>query len=278
MINYSQQLKSLVNSVLVKNPTLLDYIRDRKYKRGDTGLTYRQVNSLDQSGLLKDTRDSNKEWRNFNLNDLLYLHLIRNARLFNTGNAQLKYLKAMFYEQTINFKNVGELTFSEIALVALLASEQVPVGILLFSDGDGIFTDDPSISFSVGYNDIKKRTFIFIMLYQTFKPTIDKMKAEEAFKRDFDLSGFEGMYSPKPVTRKQRTLLNLIEEGDYSEINISKKKDGSLVINATKTINDSKLTESDIMKIFDEKSFANIKISKRDSKVTSYRLEDVIKL
>lgn len=275
MIHYSQNMQSLVQTVLSKYPALLDYIREKRYKHSDTGLTYRQVNSFDQSGLLKESRGSKKQWRNFSLNDLLYLHIISRARLFNTSNSQLRELRNMFYDQRLNYNNIGEISDSEIALIALLTG-QIPVGLLIFSDGQAILTDDDSLSITLGYSDSQKRAFLFIMLYETFKPFISKAKNNKAFQSKFDLAEFDNSYSLKPIGKRQLTLLEAIEDGDYSDIKISKKVNGKLAITLSKTINSKNLTKADIGKLSEGKSFGSYKVTVHNNKSVSFRDEKII--
>lgn len=229
MINYSQNLFSLTQAILKDNPSLLSLIRDKRYRIKDTGLTYRQVNSLDDSNLIRNSRKSTKEWRNFSLVDLLFLHYIKQSREFNTVNIQLEYLKKVFYESKRDLKGIGELYYSEIAVIALLTG-LVPIGILLFSDGDAVLTDNPEISISMGMFDLKKRAYYFVMLYETFKPTIEKIKEEKDFKAYQNLDKYYNYYSTKPISYVERSILNVIEEKDYKSIKITKKPNGVIDI------------------------------------------------
>jgi hypothetical protein len=81
MITYSTDFKNLVYRILLARPELLDYIREERYKKADTGLDYRQLRTLDQSGIIPMNRKTEKEWRNLDLNDLLYIHILKEAKL-----------------------------------------------------------------------------------------------------------------------------------------------------------------------------------------------------
>ncbi len=277
MIQFLEDIHSVIYAMLLKYPKLLDYIRDRRYRISDTELTYRQINSLDDARLLFTSRESNKEWRNFSLLDLFYLHVVNKTREFNTNNAQLKPLKALFYDASINYSVIGEVRYSEIALLSLIL-ESIPMGILLYSDGDAILTDNMTLSMTPGALDIRGRTYIFIFLYETFKPYIMKLKEDKQFKSTFDLTEFEDAYQLKPLTKKQRAILKLVDDASYSKITIEKKENGELIIHAEESVGGQAITSEDLLKIFEQKDYANLKAVKRNGKIVAFKFKDTYKL
>jgi hypothetical protein len=148
---------------------------------------------------------------------------------------------------------------------------------LIFSDGDVILTDDPSTPMTLGFMDEKRRKFIFIMLHEIFKPIIKKLHEEVEFTK-LHLEEFENDYSVKPISRKQRMLLKIVEDNDYSQITISKKKNGGLLVIGEKSLDGVKLTAEDLLKVIDEQKFGNIEAHKRNGEVESLRLSDVYKI
>lgn len=277
MFGFSEEVNKLAYQVLRKYPDLLEYIRDQKYRINETGMSYRQVNSLDQVGLLNDTRKSDKNWRHFSLNDLFYLHVITQTRAFNTNNAQLEYLKKLFYSQTINYSKIGKVHTSEIALVALFTG-LVPIGLVFYSDGEAVFTDNTEAAFVPIFKDIKDRKYIFFLLHESFKGRIEKTKQELLFQSKFDLKQFENDYSVRSITRKQRALLNILDNNNYSQITITKKADGGLLIKGENNVKGAKLTPEDVLKIFEQKEFGDIKVHKRKGEIASVRSTDVYKI
>lgn len=281
MVNFSDKLISFVGTTLRQNPTLLNFIREEKYRAEDTNLSYRQLNSLEDAKLLKNSRTSKKSWRNFSLNDLFYLHIISKTRIdFNTNNSKLLGLKTNFYSDTLNLKDIGEIFYSEIALIALLL-KVIPVGILIYSDGESIFTDNEASAtfpFFTGNKDLKGRSCIYLMLYSTFQNTIEKVIEDKDFKKSFNLDQLKTAYLAKPTTSKQRAILEIIEKGDYSEISIKKKKNGELVINAVKTVDGSKINRKDIMALYSEIKYGSVELIKQDDKDASFRIKNVFKI
>lgn len=276
MITYSANFTNLVFRILSEQPGLLNYIREKRYKKADTGLDYRQLRTLDQAGTLPLNRKTEKEWRNFDLNDLLYIHILKEAKLLYAEEPMLKELKSAFYDSDFGFKDIGSVTISEIALIGLL-TEIVPVGILIFSDGDIVLTDNPSTPMSVGFRDFKRRLFLFVMLHETFKPVIAALKKEAKFI-SFNLEQYENNYSIKPVSKQQRTLLRIIEDNDYTQITITKKKDGDLLVIGEKSVDGEKLTTEDLLKVINDTEYGDIHTHKREGKVKSVRLSDVYKI
>lgn len=271
MITYSTSLKNLVYRILLAHPELLNYVRDEKYRKADTDLDYRQIRTLDQADILRPSRENEKEWRTFNLNDLLYIHILKEAKLLQANNFALKQLKEAFYEQTFGYKDIGQVSFSEIALIGLL-TEIVPVGILIFSDGDVVLTDDPSTPITLGYFDSKKRKFLFIMLHETFKPYISRVKSDKNFKM-FKLDEFEDDYSIKPVTRSERKVIKALNDGECSKIIITKKPSGELLVETEEIKESSKLTYNDLKNVLKTLAFGGIEVTAEEGNLQHLKIK-----
>lgn len=281
MFNYTDKLINFTAKILKENPELLNYIREERYRADDTNISYRQINSLDEAGLLKDKRENKSGWRNFNLNDLLYLHIINQLRTdFNPNNSKIVNLKSKFYSESINIKDIGEVYNSEIALIGLLL-EVVSVGVLVYSDGEIVLTDNessPSFIFFGGNKDPKGRSCLYLMLFSTFNPTIKKFKQEDTFREKFDLADYQDAYLAKPVNKKQRALLQVVEDKSYSTITIKKLKDGDLLVEAEEALDGNGITSKDMAKLIDEQKFGKFETVKRDGKIVAYKVKNTIKL
>lgn len=265
---YSDNLLSIVHKVLKENPTLLSIIRERKYKIADTGMTYRQLNVLDGVGLIDESRKSEKEWRTFNLNDILYLHLIRNLKGFGTRNDRIGYIQKLFYSKRLNLRGSGpkdtiSISFSEIGLIGLLL-QQVPIGILVFSDGDAVITDKPDIFFLDGYLDIKERSYLFIMLYETFRNEVVKFLEKENIQNKYDLEKYQDLYVAYPISPRDRKLLEFVKNNTYSKIVIEKKENGKFIIKGESISRNAKITPEDLMSMIYDKKYGDIRIHKEN--------------
>lgn len=277
MINLSHNADVLFETVVRKYPDLLDVIRKKKYTVKDTELSYRQLNSLDKSDLVENSRISEQNWRKFNLNDLLYLHIVNKMREFNTNNSQLRPMNELFYRQKINYVVVGEVLFTEEAIVTMLTG-YVPIGILIFSDGQVILTDDPAITVKIGSTDPNRRSCIFIGLYETFKPYLKRVKEDPAFRKKYRFNEFENVYSTKLITKEERALLKIVSDNEYSQISIVKKPDGKLVVYAERSVDGTRLTAEDIMEVFQKQEFGDINVNKRDGRIQNLKVKDVFKI
>lgn len=266
MIIYSEKLLSITHQLLIDNPEILDIIRDRKFKIGDTKMSYRQLNHLDQAGLVDESRKSDKQWRTFNITDLLYLNVVMNLRGFDVKNDKIKYIQKMFYQPNINFKDVGGITDAEIAIVGLML-EVVPIGILVFIDGEAILTDNPDISYLQGHLDIKNRPHIFIMLFETFKDEIKKLLNDENIQSAIDLQNYKSKYLHYPLSDKDHDLLAFVKDAKYSKIIIEKKSDGRFFLKGKKDKNGPTITTDDILKLINSKQYGGVGLRMQAGKI-----------
>lgn len=273
MISYSEKLLSITHQLLIDNSVILELIRDRKFKIGDTKMTYRQLNHLDQAGLIDESRKSDKQWRTFNITDLLYLNVVMNLRGFDVKHDKIKYIQKMFYRPNINFKDIGGVTDAEIAIIGLLL-EVVPIGILVFIDGEAILTDNPDISYLQGFLDIKHRPHIFIMLYETFKNEMNKFWKDLKGQITIDFEGYKNKYKYFPYTDKEHDLLAFVKDSDITKIIIEKKSDGQFLLKGKKSKNGPFITPEDILKLINSKQYGGVGLRMQDGKIAY--LEDTI--
>src|SRR3990167_2766357 len=251
-MNYlSHHQNVLFERMFLKYPSLLDEIRNEIYTVADTGFSSRNILTLDKAGLLPNRRQSNSQWRKFNLNDLLFIEIVKKCREFNMDSAQLVQLKKLFYEDTKNFIKVGEVTPTEQALVPMLTGE-VPLSIQIYSNGMVIISDNYSIDSDIGASSL------FIDLNNIFDSKIEQFKSLNEFSAKYDLEEFKGDYLLKTLGLQSKWLLKVIQGNDYSKIAIIKKHDGRLVIEGEKTKEGNKLTLEDIEKIEKDKSFGKV--------------------
>lgn len=276
MNSYSESIINVVGNITKNHPHFLNYIREKRFHIADTPLTYRQLNVLEQANLLEDTRESSSDWHSFSLNDLLYLQIVSEFKTLNTNNTQLKFIKGYFYKQYLPYSS-GNVLFSEIALIALLL-EVVPVCILLYSDGEVVFTDNPSTPFLQNSLDTRNRKYIFIYLYEAFKPILAKLKGEEPVKVKYNLVDYGESYLNPSLTQSDRMLTKLIKSDEFSKVIIEKKKDGTIVLTGEVSKDGNNLTETDIVRLAKINNFGDTTFKRRDGKIVSYTLSSTMKL
>lgn len=244
-MNYlSHQVQYLFQAICTKYPTLLNEIRERHFTVGDTGFTSRNINTLDELNLLPKTRDSETQWRKFNLNDLLYIYIIEQCKKFNIDSKLLRSIQNLFYAETTNYKEFGEVTPTEQALIVML-TESVPINIKLYSAGIAIISDIQAFDI----NEVLSSTAMYIDVYNTFNEQIQKFKKNEEFKKQYDLKEFEDGYPLKAFQPKDAKLLNLLKDNEVFRVTITKKPNGSLEVVGEQSGNNPNITLDDLKKL-----------------------------
>lgn len=278
MINYSDNLIAIVHKILRENEDFINIIRERAYTIKDTGFTYRQLNVLDEAGLVDKTRKSDKQWRTFNMIDLLYLHLVKQLKGFDVKNDKLSYIQQLFYKRSMHLKDVKEsIALSEIALIGLLLQD-VPIGVLVFQDGEAVLTDKPNIMYLQGHLDIKKRSYLFIMLYETFKEKVELILQDERIKDKIDFDLYQSLYVAYPISRREKTLLEFIKHNKYSKITIEKKPKGHFFVKGEGISELDNITNDDLLKLINSKEFGQLVIHKDNNSIDFIMETDAVKI
>lgn len=265
-MNYlSHQVQYLFQAICIKYPSLLNEIRERRYTVGDTGFSYRNINTLDELNLLPKTRDSETQWRKFNLNDLLYIYIIEQCKKFNIDSKLLRNIQNLFYAETTNYKEFAEVTPTEQALIVML-TESVPINIKLYSAGIAIISDIQAFDI----NEVLSSTAMYIDVYNTFNDQIQKFKNNEEFKKKYDLTEFEDAYPLKAFKPKDAKLLNLLKDKEIYRVTITKKPDGSLEVIGEQSGNNPYLTMEDIKGLLGVGGYGKIEIGFEEGKTQDY--------
>lgn len=265
-MNYlSHQVRYLFGEICRKYPSLLDEIRERRFTVGNTGFSSRNINTLDELGLLPKTRDSETQWRKFNLNDLLYIYIIEQCKKFNIDSKLLRSIQNLFYAETTKYKEFGEITPTEQALIVML-TESVPINIKLYSAGIAIISDIQAFDI----NEVLSSTAMYIDVYNTFNDQIQKFKKIEEFKKRYDLTEFEDAYPLKAFQPKDAKLLNLLKDKDIYRVTITKKPDGSLEVVGEHSGNNPNLTMDDIKGLLGVGGYGKIEIGFEEGKTQDY--------
>ncbi|MEN8253558.1 MAG: hypothetical protein ABFQ62_04255 [Patescibacteria group bacterium] len=273
-MNNSDTKLSLKVQILTNDlPFLIDILRDKKFRVSDTSLSYRQINSLDQSMVFDDERDSKKSWRKFSLKDLIYFQMIGEVRKYGITNDKLKNLKDLLYKSLDDKK---QLYLGEYAILS--AFKGVRIGWLIFNNGQSIFSEmDTFVSLN---GDIlpEQRSY----LYLNFNEIVRMVCKNAGFKdsllqRQPSLSSIIRNDMQVKLSAREIEILEIIRNNDYTKITLVKKGDKSIIYG--EAVKDAKkISESEILKYFQNRSFSNIQVQKRNGEIVSYRVEDVFKI
>jgi hypothetical protein len=103
-------------------------LRQAIFKSSDTPQSYRQIDLLENAGLLPGEKD--RKWRRFDVEDLVFLELILELRKFGFENSALDGLRRVCYGQDVIYQNPTiRLSQIELALAIVIAGKEIIVAI-----------------------------------------------------------------------------------------------------------------------------------------------------
>jgi hypothetical protein len=235
------------------------FVNEKKFTVKDTPLTYRQINTLDEDNLLNIDRENKNGWRKFSFKELVFILLVKELKAFGVEHHQLRELSDYFTKHKY---------LSTLAIGCVLG--HIEITITIDSEGktdilDPIYyiilkTDKPHIELSL--NDIVNKFAV-------------KM-GKSSFPIKYSI---ERAYKEWEMLPKEKELINIIRDKQYSSVTV-KKKDGEISIvhaEKTKSVGDD-LTEKGIIDILRARDFQDINIIKRDGKIVSHKVEETIRL
>jgi len=113
------------------------YLDQGHYRASDVGISYRALNAVDEAGLIPDYNilPRGKKWRSFTLREAVYLQTIFKLKAFGMTNAKLRGL--------LDFFESKKFTEDDVFLAD---GVDVPITVLIFSDGNGFVLDDETLA------------------------------------------------------------------------------------------------------------------------------------
>lgn len=250
----------------------IKHLNQKVFTVKDSSLSYRTVNSLDESKMLSKQRKTSQEWRKFSVKDLIYLETIKECRKYNLTNAQLINLKKNFYELSSK-QAKDKFTYVDIALLLILGS--IKISLLITDSGEAHFAD-------LNWQTLIDRQHPSY-LYINFNNIVDKVLKKISVKKRgipeyLDWNNVLVDSLSKKITRKELEILKIIRDKKYSKITIKRKDNNVFTIYGESVAQKSNITEIKLLKMFKEKDFRNLQIQRRNGQVVNYKLEDVYKL
>lgn len=235
----------------------------------NTGQTYRTINSLTMSEMLPDHRKNSRDWRLFSFKDILYLSLIYECRKYGLDNKKLKMLHDDFYNLKANIAG-KKFTVGEIAILLVVTGYKVTLSIN--EEGSSFFTDL--------INYIKINDYLKNYLKIDFNSIFEKIwyqHTEGKVKLPPYMNEIDLLTTPR-MNQRDKEMFEIIKNEEYTQITITKKKDGHLLVVGEKSIDGVKLTPEDLVEVLDGQRFGNINIHKRNGEIESLRLSEVYKI
>lgn len=255
-----------------------EFVNKKIFTVSDTPLTYRQVNTLDEDKLLSTDRKDKKGWRKFSYKELVYILIVSELKKFGFKHEQLKQLWHTFFSEPTkdHSTNAGGIAINRSIGETAIGCVFGEVEIILSVDSDG----------NVAFYD----PTYYSMFYQASKPHVQiilnniindlRIRAgKEPFPVKWSVQEniLKGMVSD--LSMKEKELLKIIRDVDYSAIKV-KKKDGEISLVHAEKIKSgtNETTTQDLIKMLSTKDFQDISIVKRDGKIVNYTVEETIKL
>lgn len=239
-------------------------INAKKFRVADTTLSYRQVNHLDNTDVLKDTRKDKKHWRKFSLKELIFLSIVKELRKYGFKEEQLKPLQIAFFSK----KNKNDM-LSDFAIGIVFIKLQI--SLIIDNQNRAFFFDDIGMElfFKKSYKSYLKINLNEIV--NEIRAKIGKERIEYKTYGDIIASVIDDF----DLNKKELEIMKLIRNKNYKSISIRKNDKNEFIIKGEKT---DKFSEKDLLKIIEEKDFVDINLVKRDGKVVSIKVEDTYKV
>lgn len=251
---------------------LTELMNVKKYTVSDTPLSYRQTNSLDEDNLLSTDRENKKGWRKFSYKELVYIDIIIELKKFGIKQEQLKSLWETFFKEPPTDKKEVTLTTKldgEMAIFCVWGG--IEMTLIVDSKGN-VLISDPFHLTRLAQTKSQIRISLNEIINE-LNPTL----GYESIPVQYTLQNaiFDNF---SITTTKEKDLLEIIRDKDYSAIKV-KKKDGEIAVAYAEMNKDIKeITQEELMNLLEKKDYMDISIIKRDKKIVSYSLEETIKL
>lgn len=238
-----------------------DLLNKKRFRVADTPLSYRQVNSLDANGILKDDRKDKKLWREFSLKELVYLSIIKELRTFGIIDEQLEKLKKSFFSKEYTFS-------SDECLLDILRG--VKIVLVLGNDSSVAFYTTPSLNLF----ERDSKLLININLNEIVLEIWEKMsKKRVEYKNELDLLG--GIIDDFELDDKEARLIGLIRNKDFKTIIIKKNNQKEFIVKGERI---EFISGKELVSMIKEKDFVDISIIKRDGQVVHTKIEETFKI
>lgn len=210
-------------------------------------ITYRQLNSWEDQGLLNSEREGGKGWRRFSVMDAIWVKIIYELREFGFPLEKIKAAKESLSHLS---ENCGvNMPFLEF-YTAFAIGNKMPVILLVFKDGVAIPANLTQYKIANQYLGVENHLQINLNdLIQGLFPEVD-LKPQ--------------YLNEIPVTVQEAELLAFIRVAEYEKIEIRYQNGQMAIISGTERINATRL----IGDIIREQSYGEIKVVKSDGKTT----------
>ena len=243
------------------------FLDARRFTASDTGLTRRQLAALDADNLLSQVRGETRAWRRFSLKELAYIGVILQLKTFGFQHSQLKHLWQAFFGA--DPAKTSLLSFGKFE--GEYAMSQVFVGnqILFFFQQDGfvVICDSERSLEMLDFCDLPCAVVhfnsVFAGIWHTLGlgdlPVTSNVETLLAQSLESHLSA------------KEKQLLSIIRNSAYSEITMTKKDKGKIIVRAGRVYDGNADTSPEmILERLTTGDFKDVSVKKRNGSIVSY--------
>lgn len=195
-IGYKQYFKDIANNRI--SQILNNKERNVKFEN----ITYRQLNSWEKEGLLKNERDD-RSWRRFSIMEAIWVKVIQELREFGMGWEQIKVAKqSLEWEKDVYKVGMPLLEF----YTAFAIGSKMPVLLLVFKDGLCVPANLTQYKIAREFSQVENHLQINLnAILQGFFPTVD---LKPKYKHE------------TPVSVNEMELLAYLRIGDFEKITV----------------------------------------------------------
>lgn len=239
-IGYRQYFKTIDNS---KISAVLNN-KERNIRFND--ITYRQLNSWENEGLLTNGRED-RSWRRFSIMDAVWIKILHELRSFGMGWEQIKNAKdSLAFESEVYGVAMPILEF----YTAFAIGNKMPVLLLVFKDGVCVPANYTQYKVAREYSEVDNHLQINLnAILQSFFPTVDlKPKSNHEI----------------PVEVDEMELLAFLRLGNYEKIEIKYSKGKIETILGTERFANEKVFDA-----LKQKEYSEILVRKNDDGIVT---------
>lgn len=254
-----------------KQEALLDFINTEIFRVSDTGASYRQINYLEQSGLLVGGRvDGSQGWRIFSFREGVYIDILTNLRRFGLKTRQLQSIKDSFYDkpQIIN----------EAIMACLLGIEVI---LILDSEGDGYIFDTDTLS-EWTQDPLRSALRGCIELHLIINPLVNRVfklvgRTPQKSRLPIRFFATRALLDNARLTNLERQLLEIIRDESYRTVSFSRKGGGEILIDTVRNI-PATMAPHAISQMIDALNYGTVTVTKQDGRIVHLKEQKKTKL
>ena len=209
-IGYKQYFKNLTKNKI--SEVLNNKDRNIKFET----ITYRQLNSWEEQGLLTNDRED-RSWRRFSIMDALWVRIIQELREFGLGWEQIKNTK---YSLDFDSATYGVAMPILEFYTAFAIGSKMPVLLMVFKDGVGVPANFTQYKVASEFGEVENHL------------QINLNKILQGFFPNVDLQPIENKNLPMDLTEME--LLAFIRVGEYEKVEIKLSGNKIKLIEGTK--------------------------------------------